>query len=186
MKTTNQLTGTVIDAALKVHTALGPGLLESAYEACLAYELIQRGLKVERQKELPVLYEGVRIDCGYRLDLLVENDLIVELKAVEAVAPIHHAQLLSYLRLANKPVGLLINFHEEHLKDGIIRKAESARHAKQINSAVKKTMNHGGTQRYTETVVGGTPAAYNSQMSSSSVYSASSAVKPSSPSSSSA
>jgi GxxExxY protein len=121
----NELTGVIIEAAMKVHTRLGPGILESAYEACLAYELTKRGLKVERQKELPVVYEGVRIDCGYRIDLLVEDQIIVELKAVEELLPIHHAQLLSYLRLSGKELGLLINFHELHLKDGIVRKINS-------------------------------------------------------------
>ena len=118
----NELTGKIIQAALKVHTALGPGLLESAYEACLEYELIKMGLKVERQKPLPIIYEEVHLECGYRIDLLVEESVIVELKALEALAPIHHAQLLSYLRLAGKKLGLLINFHSEHLRDGISRK----------------------------------------------------------------
>ena len=116
------LTGKIIQAAMKVHTALGPGLLESAYEACLEYELSKMGLKVERQKPLPIIYEEVHLECGYRIDLLVEDTVIVELKAVEALAPIHHAQLLSYLRLASKKLGLLINFHTEHLRDGIARK----------------------------------------------------------------
>jgi GxxExxY protein len=118
----NGLTGKIIQAAMKIHTALGPGLLESAYEACLEYELIKMGLKVKRQKPLPIIYEEVHLECGYRIDLLVEDTVIVELKAVEALAPIHHAQLLSYLRLAGKKLGLLINFHTEHLRDGIVRK----------------------------------------------------------------
>jgi GxxExxY protein len=118
----NELTGKIIQAAMKVHTALGPGLLESVYEACLEYELKKMGLKVERQKPLPVIYEEVCLDCGYRLDLLVEEAVVVELKAVEGLVPIHHAQLLSYLRLAEKQLGLLINFHAEHLRDGIARK----------------------------------------------------------------
>lgn len=118
----NDLTGKIIQAAMKIHTALGPGLLESAYEACLEYELIKMGLKVERQKPLPVIYEEVHLECGYRIDLLVEESVIVELKALENLAPIHHAQLLSYLRLAGKKLGLLINFHSEHLRDGISRK----------------------------------------------------------------
>ena len=128
MKQTNEghLTGVIIEAAMKVHSKLEPGILESAYEACLAYELTQRGLKVERQKELPVVYEGVQIDCGYRIDLLVEDEVIVELKAVEELQPIHHAQVLSYLRLSGKKLGLLINFHELHLKDGIVRKINSS------------------------------------------------------------
>jgi GxxExxY protein len=107
---------------MKVHTALGPGLLESAYEVCLEYELQKVGMKVERQKALPIVYEAVRLECGYRIDLLVDDTVVVELKAVEELAPIHHAQLLSYLRLAGKKIGLLINFHTEHLRDGIARK----------------------------------------------------------------
>jgi len=118
----NELTGKIIEAGMKVHTKLGPGILESAYEACLEYELKKRGFQVERQKELPVIYEDTQIDCGYRIDLLVNDTIILELKAVEKVLPIHHAQLLSYLRLAEKPLGLLLNFHELHLKDGISRK----------------------------------------------------------------
>lgn len=118
----NELTGKIIQAAMKIHTVLGPGLLESAYETCLEYELKKVGLKVERQKPLPIVYEEVHLDCGYRIDLLVEETVIMELKALEALAPIHHVQLLSYLRLAGKKLGLLINFHAEHLRDGIVRK----------------------------------------------------------------
>ena len=117
----NHITDQVIGAAIEVHRALGPGLLESAYEACLAFELAQRGLKVEPQKPLPVVYKEVHLDCGYRLDLLVENAVIVEIKAVEALAPIHQAQLLSYLRLSSCKVGLLINFNVKVLKDGLRR-----------------------------------------------------------------
>jgi GxxExxY protein len=106
---------------MSVHSALGPGLLESAYEACLAFELAQAGLHVEQQKALPLTYREVKLDCGYRLDLLVERQVVVEVKAVEALAPIHSAQLLSYLRLARCPVGLLINFNVTSLKDGIRR-----------------------------------------------------------------
>ncbi len=118
---TNQLTEQVIGAAMKVHSALGPGLLESAYEACLLHELRKRGLRVESHVELPVVYDGVTIDLGYRLDLLVEDRLILELKCVEAFTPVHEAQLLSYLRLSGKSVGLLINFHVKHLKNGVKR-----------------------------------------------------------------
>lgn len=107
---------------MAVHTALGPGLLESAYEACLVYELQNNGLHVEQQAPLQVQYGTVYLDCGYRLDIVVEDSIILELKAVEALLPIHHAQLLSYLRLAHKEIGLLINFHEIHLKNGIFRK----------------------------------------------------------------
>ena len=100
---------------------MGPGLLESAYEACLAFELTERGLKVERQKPLPVVYRGVRLECGYRLDLLVEDVVIVEIKSVDALAPIHKAQMLSYLKLAGLKVGLLINFNVKVLTDGVRR-----------------------------------------------------------------
>jgi GxxExxY protein len=117
----NRITETVIGAAIKVHRALGPGLLESAYEACLAFELTQQGLKVERQKELPVVYREIRLDCGYRLDLLVEGCVIVEIKAVDSLAPIHEAQLLSYLKLSGCKVGLLINFNVTVLKNGVRR-----------------------------------------------------------------
>ena len=117
----NDLTELIIGAAIAVHRELGPGLLESAYEACLVYELNERRLKVDRQKLLPVNYRGIRIDCGYRIDLLVENQVIVELKAVEAVLPIHEAQLLSYVRLSGCKVGLLINFKAKLLKEGIRR-----------------------------------------------------------------
>lgn len=119
----NDVTGHIIAAAMKVHTLLGPGLLESAYEACLAYELRQRGLKVDVQLALPIEYEGVLLEAGYRIDLLVEDAVIVELKAVSALLPIHEAQLLSYLKLSKKKIGLLINFHVLRLKDGIKRMA---------------------------------------------------------------
>lgn len=117
----NNLTGMIIDAAMKVHTALGPGLLESAYEACLIHELKKRGLTVLSQVVLPVSYDGIQIDLGYRIDLLVQDTVIVELKAVDKVSPVHQAQLLSYMRLSNKPLGLLINFNTVHLRDGIKR-----------------------------------------------------------------
>jgi GxxExxY protein len=117
----NEVSGIVIDAAMKVHTALGPGLLESAYEACLLHELSKRGLKGLSQAVLPVVYDGVKIDVGYRIDLLVENAVVVELKAVEKLMPVHDAQLLSYLRLGGYKLGLLINFNVLHLKDGIKR-----------------------------------------------------------------
>ena len=118
----NRLTGSIIGAAIEVHKELGPGLLESAYEACLAYELGERGLSVERQKPLPVVYKQVKLDCGYRIDLLVNGEVVLELKAVDKLLPIHEAQLLSYLKLSGCKVGLLINFHVEMLKDGIRRK----------------------------------------------------------------
>jgi GxxExxY protein len=106
---------------LKVHTALGPGLLESVYEVCLAYELTRRGLKVERQVSLPVVYDGVRLEAGLRLDLVVEGGLVVELKAVEAMQPLYLAQVLTYLKLSGHRLGLLINFNVPRLKDGIQR-----------------------------------------------------------------
>ena len=117
----NKITESIIGAAIEVHRALGPGLLESAYETCLTFELVQSGLKVEQQKPLPVVYREVKLDCGYRLDLLVEEAVIVEVKAVDRLAPIHQAQLLSYLRLSGCKVGLLINFNVKVLKDGIRR-----------------------------------------------------------------
>jgi GxxExxY protein len=120
-----QLTGQIIDAAMRVHSRLGPGLLESTYEACLFYELQKRGLQAGRQVELPVVYDEVTLDCGYRIDILVEDCVILELKAVQEVIPLFQAQLLSYLKLAEKPVGLLINFNVLHLKDGIQRMVHS-------------------------------------------------------------
>ena len=117
----NEISGAVVDAATKIHSALGPGLLESAYAACLKHELIKRGLRVACEVPLPVVYDGVRLDAGYRLDLVVEDTVVVELKAIEALAPIHQAQIISYLKLSGKPIGLLINFHSLHLKDGIKR-----------------------------------------------------------------
>jgi GxxExxY protein len=117
----NAITHKIIGAAIEVHRALGPGLLESAYEACLAFELAERDLKVEQQKPLPVVYKDVHLDCGYRLDLLVEDAVIVELKAVSELAPIHEAQVLSYLKLSGCKVGLLINFNVQVLKQGIRR-----------------------------------------------------------------
>ncbi len=117
----NTLTGIIIGAAIEVHRILGPGLLESAYEACLVFELKHRGLKVEKQKELPLFYKNLELDCGYRLDLLVEDAVIVEVKAVNSIASIHHAQLTSYLKLSGCKVGLLINFNVEILRKGISR-----------------------------------------------------------------
>jgi len=117
----NEISGIIVDAAMKVHSALGPGLLESAYEACLCHELRKRGLRCEAQVALPVVYDGQTVELGYRIDLLVEDIVIVELKTVAALAPIHEAQIISYLRLSGKPIGLLINFHALHLKNGIRR-----------------------------------------------------------------
>ena len=117
----DRITEGIIGSAIDVHRVLGPGLLESAYEACLAYELTQRGLPFERQKGLPVIYRDVRLDCGYRIDLLVEELVVVEVKVVEKLIPIHEAQLLSYLKLSGCPVGLLINLNVNVLKEGIRR-----------------------------------------------------------------
>ncbi len=117
----NDVTREVIGAAMEVHRALGPGLLESAYEECLCHELGLRGLLFERQKALPVVFKEVMLDCGYRLDCLVSNSVVVEIKAVEALLPIHEAQVLTYLKLGGWPVGLLINFNVPALKDGIKR-----------------------------------------------------------------
>ena len=117
----NGISGQIIGSAIEVHRALGPGLLESAYEACLAHELFQRGLAVERQKHLPITYKTVELDAAYRLDLLVERRVVVELKAVEQVYPIHKTQLLTYLKLSGLKLGLLINFNVKVLKDGIDR-----------------------------------------------------------------
>ncbi len=117
----NRITESIIGAAVNVHRTLGPGLLESAYEACLAFELAERGLKIEQQKPLPVVYREVKLDCGYRLDILAEELVIVEVKTVDHLTPIHKAQLLSYLRLSGCKVGLLINFNVKLLKDGVVR-----------------------------------------------------------------
>jgi GxxExxY protein len=121
MKEWHDLTYKIIGAAYKVHKALGPGLLESAYEVCLIHELSKLGLKIENQKPLPVVYNGIKLNAGYRIDLLVEDSIIVEIKSVEAIAPVHNAQLLSYLRLSNHRYGLLINFNVANLKEGIKR-----------------------------------------------------------------
>lgn len=116
-----ELTHAIIGAAIEVHKVLGPGLLESAYEACLSHELAVRGLRFERQKPLPVVYKETKLDEGYRLDLLVEGKVVVELKAIDCLAPIHEAILLTYLRLSGHRVGLLINFHVPVLNDGVRR-----------------------------------------------------------------
>jgi GxxExxY protein len=116
------VTEQIIGAAIEVHTKFGAGLLESAYEACLCHELMLRGLRAERQVPLPVEYNGVRLDCGYRIDLVVEGVVLVELKSIEKLLPIHEAQLLTYLRLSGLRVGLLINFNVKLLTDGIVRR----------------------------------------------------------------
>ncbi len=117
----NGITESIIGAAIQVHRTLGPGLLESAYEYCLAYELGKRGLRVEQQKPLPLVYEQVKLDCGYRIDLLVEGSVVVEVKSVDALAPIHEAQVITYLKLSGCKLGLLINFNVPVVKDGIHR-----------------------------------------------------------------
>ena len=117
----NGITEEIIGAAIQVHRVLGPGLLESAYEACLAFELGRRGLKVEQQKPLPLIYERVKLECGYRIDLLAEGSVVVEIKPVDALAPIHEDQVMSYLKLSGCKLALLINFNVRVLKDGIRR-----------------------------------------------------------------
>jgi GxxExxY protein len=117
-----QLTKQIIGAAIEVHRELGPGLLESVYEQCFCHELHLRGLSFQCQVDLPVSYKGLKLNCGYRIDVLVEDSIVVELKSVEQISPIHHAQLLTYLRLTGKKIGLLINFNVAVLKNGIVRR----------------------------------------------------------------
>jgi GxxExxY protein len=119
----NDLSGAIIGCGMRVHTALGPGLLESAYEECLYYELKKRGFNVGKQVPIPLVYEKVQLDCVYRLDLIVENKVIIEVKSVESIHPIHSVQLLTYLKLTNCKLGLLLNFNVLHLKEGIKRVA---------------------------------------------------------------
>lgn len=116
-----ELSRPVIDAAMRVHSVLGPGLLEATYVACLEHELRRRGISVRSQVPIPVRYDGMQLDIGYRVDLLVEDEIIVEVKSVANLVPIHEAQLLTYLRLSQRRIGLLINFHTAHLRDGIKR-----------------------------------------------------------------
>ena len=117
----NQITEKIIGCAIEVHKTLGPGLLESAYEECLFFELKQSGLIVERQVPVPVIYKEIKLDCGYRIDILVENKIVVELKTVDTFAPVHEAQILTYMKFADKNLGLLINFNVTLLKNGIKR-----------------------------------------------------------------
>jgi GxxExxY protein len=117
----DKITHEILDSAYKVHSALGPGLLESAYRTCLVYELRKKGLFVEEEKALPLIYEEVKLECGYRIDILVEKQVVVELKTVEAFTDVHTAQVLTYLKLSNSKVGLLLNFHTKSLKNGIKR-----------------------------------------------------------------
>lgn len=118
----NSLSAVIVDAAFKIHSTPGPGLLESIYESCMDYELKKRGCSVKRQMSMPIIYDELRLDAGLRLDLLIDNKIIVEIKAVERLLPIHDAQLLTYLKLAAKPLGLLINFNVPVIKDGIRRR----------------------------------------------------------------
>jgi GxxExxY protein len=120
----NVITETVIGAAMKVHTVLGPGLLESAFELCLCHELVKSGCAIQRQVSMPVVYGGIKLDAGYKIDVIVDDLVVVELKCVEKIMSVHEAQILSYLKLSGKPVGLLINFHVRHLRDGIRRFVE--------------------------------------------------------------
>lgn len=117
----NDISGKMIELAINVHKELRPGMLEGAYEACLQFELIRAGLKAETQLKLPIIYQGIKIDAGYRIDMLVEDSVIVELKAIERLLPVHEAQLLSYLRMSNLKLGLLINFNQKLLRDGVRR-----------------------------------------------------------------
>ncbi|MEZ5344474.1 MAG: GxxExxY protein [Pyrinomonadaceae bacterium] len=117
----NDISGKIIECAITVHRALGPGMLESAYEACLMYELKKHGLNVQHQLTLPIFYDGIKLETGYRIDLLVEESVIVEMKTVERVLPVHEAQLLSYLRMSKLKLGLLINFNVKMLKNGLKR-----------------------------------------------------------------
>ena len=117
----NETSGVVVDAAFQVHQTLGPGLLESVYEQCLQYELADRGLDVKRQVQVPLMYKDLQFDCGFRIDLLVNDQVVVELKAVEVVLPIHLAQILTYLKITGHRVGLLINFNQTNIKHGIHR-----------------------------------------------------------------
>ena len=119
--TENEVATQIVDAAFKIHTTFGPGLLESVYETIMAYELQKRGLRVVRQQPIAVVYESVRMDLGFRADLIVENKVVIEIKSVEAIAPVHKKQLLTYPRLTDKRLGLLINFNVELIKNGITR-----------------------------------------------------------------
>ena len=118
---TNRVSGQIVDAAYAVHSNLGPGLLENVYEQCLAHELTKRGLRLQRQLALPVIYDEIRLDAGLRIDMLVEDSVVVEIKAVEGVIPVHKAQVLTYLKLSDRRLGLLINFNVVRIKDGIQR-----------------------------------------------------------------
>jgi len=117
----NDITQKIIGCAIEVHKSLGPGLLESAYEECLAFELIKIGLNIKRQQATPIIYKEIKLECGYRIDILVENMVVIELKVVDSINPVHEAQILTYMKFSNKSVGLLINFNVTLLKNGIKR-----------------------------------------------------------------
>jgi GxxExxY protein len=117
----NRITGVIVDAAIQVHSALGPGLLESAYEACLAHELVERGLAVRTQVAIPIVYKGIRLEQGYRIDMLVEESVVVENKTLLVIHPVHEAQLLTHLRLSGHRLGLLLNYYVPFMRDGIRR-----------------------------------------------------------------
>jgi GxxExxY protein len=117
----NEITQKIIGCAIQVHKSLGPGLLESAYEECLSYELIKNGLNIKRQQPTPVVYKEIKLECGYRIDILVENSVVVELKVVDEFNPVHEAQILTYMKFSNKSLGLLINFNVTILRNGIRR-----------------------------------------------------------------
>lgn len=139
----NEITEKVIGCAISVHTHLGPGLLESAYQECLYFDLVNEGFKVEKEKPLPLIYKGVKMECGYRVDLFVEEKVIVELKSVEMLTDVHMAQVLTYLKLSNNKIGLLINFNSYRIKDGLKRlinkyyKPQSTQPNISVSSAVK-------------------------------------------------
>lgn len=122
MKNLDEISYAIIGCAYRVHSSLGPGLLESTYEVCLEYELLKEGMKVERQKALPVVYENIKLEVGYRIDLLVDNQIILEIKSVDCINPVHEAQLMTYLKLSKIKLGILINFNVSDLKKGIRRK----------------------------------------------------------------
>jgi GxxExxY protein len=117
----NEITGKIIGCAIEVHKRLGPGLLESAYEECLSYELIKNGLNIKRQQPTPVVHKEIKLECGYRIDILVENSFVIELKVVDEFNPVHEAQILTYMKFSNKSIGLLINFNVTILRNGIKR-----------------------------------------------------------------
>ena len=138
MSEVNQLTEAIIGAAIEVHRRLGPGLLESAYRVCLAYELRKRGLDVVEEKPVPVVYDDVKLECGFRADLVVNGQVVVELKAKSAIHPVDKAQVLSHLRLLNRRFGLLVNFHEERVVDGISRIVKYGNDEKQHTPAAQR------------------------------------------------